>query len=100
MPRRFVGGSTGYDRNPELHFVPIGVPESRSYPSASLLGLPSELRHQIYEETFEGAIDSEALPLLLVCRQIYHEAHVCAYQKVTFVFQTSRRWKAMGLTAA
>ena len=66
---------------------------------ATFLGLPGELRNLVYQETFchddlrnilslhtgqnERGIP-ERLRLLLVCRQIYHEAHSLAFQRTCF----------------
>jgi hypothetical protein len=61
-------------------------------PVTSLLGLPAELRMQIYEAVFEPDTSarkdrtgkSRALDPLLTCRQIYEEARLLAFSSVIF----------------
>ena len=72
---------------------------------ASLLGLPAEIRNEIYIYVFSSRshvddmitlapIDAKPLHnlhLLQTCHQIYHEAALLAYSKTTFVTKLWRR---------
>jgi len=72
---------------------------------ASLLGLPAEIRNEIYIYVFSSRShvdDTIALPfidtkplhnlyLLQTCHQIYHEAALLAYSKTTFITKLWRR---------
>jgi hypothetical protein len=51
---------------------------------ASLLGLPTELRLQIYELVFGYWEDATSLPLLSTCHQIHSEAANLAFSKTLF----------------
>lgn len=61
-------------------------------PAASLLGIPGQLRNQIYEHIFIPAEDarpassvSKRLQPLLTCRQIHEEARILAFSQAAFV---------------
>lgn len=73
----------GGHENATLTTAPIGLPAPRVYPRLHLLGLPQELRDEIYVKTF-GGIGSRSLRPLLACRQIYHEANNLAWSKAWF----------------
>lgn len=56
-------------------------------PRLHLLGLPQELRDLAYEQVFHCSSEltnSRALEPLLVCHQLYHEAHDIAWSNTTF----------------
>ena len=62
----------------EQYLTEIQQPDHRAYPEASLMGLPNELRDQIWMWTFRDAEKSSDYNLLLVCREIYHLANLRA----------------------
>jgi hypothetical protein len=59
----------------------------KDYPlRASLLGIPGELRNSIYDLLFPGTDkDITKLKVLLVCRQIYHEAAILVFKTRRFI---------------
>jgi len=75
----------------------IGPPAVLRYPKLSLLGLPGELRDNIWACIFADISEGRRIhsgksttkakrrfAVLLTCRQIYHEASNMAYRHVTF----------------
>ncbi|KAI9695613.1 MAG: hypothetical protein M1820_008538 [Bogoriella megaspora] len=59
----------------------------------SFLGLPSEIRNQIYELSCASHTNApypttNSLNLLLTCRQIHHEAELMVYDRTHFVVKT------------
>ena len=72
--------ATKYQPNSEVRIIPVNV--VRSYPRASLLGLPREIRNKIYDYAITPGVFKRVLSpafngvnLHLTCRQIYYETN-------------------------
>jgi hypothetical protein len=69
----------------------IQLAAGQQFPRTSLLGLPAELRIEVYKLTFAT---KSSLNALLTCRQLYHEAHGLAYQNMAFTIPRNlQNWR-------
>jgi len=68
--------------------IEVRKPNPTIHGPYTLLGMPGELKNQIYSLLFENSTNSKDLTPLLTCRQLYHEAHLIAFRETTFTLTT------------